>query len=202
MKKGQKKKTIAPKVKKFLRIYANNMHRHGAIKFAAIKAGYSPKTASVQGSKILKIAKNKRYVKQLQQQAAKRSIVSIKKTLNEFANIAYLDPAEVLDEGGRSIEDMTELPVGVRKAIAGIDVITTVTKNGDVITTKKLRFANKLTALHDIALYLGMFKEKGENVSEIAVYIDNLKKEVESEVEIIQAELIRKAGAKLDDVQA
>lgn len=58
-------------------------------KQAAIRSGYSPKTADVQASRLLTNAKLRQKISDLQQKRSERTEISADKVLNELYNIAF-----------------------------------------------------------------------------------------------------------------
>jgi phage terminase small subunit len=70
-------------------------------KQAAIRAGYSPKTAEAQGSRLLSNAKVHRAVAARMAERSKRTEVTADRALLEIARIGFSDLRRVFDEDGR-----------------------------------------------------------------------------------------------------
>jgi len=120
-------------------------------KQAAIAAGYSPKTAESQASRLLSKAKVKALVAKFSAPIIKKEQITVERTLTELARCAYVDPSELFDENKklRSLSDMSE---DVRRAVAGVEV----NARGRVT---KVKMTDKLRALHILGLCLKMFAE-------------------------------------------
>jgi phage terminase small subunit len=132
---------------------------------AAIRAGYSPKTAYAQASRLLRNVKVQQEIKRLADQALKRFDVTVDRIVQEYAYLAFLDINDLYDEQGR-ILPIKDIPERARRAIIGLKVgserivsIDEETVIREFITEYKL--ADKRKALEDLARYKLMFA--GEN---------------------------------------
>jgi len=129
---------------------------------AAIRAGYSIKTARSQGQRLLtKVAIQKviqRRIKAIQ----KKTEITQEKVIAEYAKIAFLDPSEFFDENNKLIS-VSELKKEVAAAITGMDI----SKINEFETVNKIKFADKKGALDSLAKHLGMFVNKEIDLAEI-----------------------------------
>jgi phage terminase small subunit len=146
---------------------------------AAIRAGYSAGTAHVQGSRLLSNAKVREAIAKAQAKAADKAEVTIERVLKEYARIAFADIAQAYDEGGNLLP-VPKMPEDIRRALASVE-ITELFDDGKVIgQLKKVRFAQKASALDSLARYLGMFEESGNLGGGLSIFL-NLGGESEDE---------------------
>ncbi len=122
---------------------------------AAIRAGYSSKTANRIATKILSKAVIKKKIAQLQSEIAKRTEITADMVVRELAAIGFADVRECFDQLGNIINPK-KLPDSIAKVVAGIDVIE-VKKD---VKVKKLKLWNKVAALESLAKHLGMYQQE------------------------------------------
>lgn len=148
---------LTPKQQQFCVEYLSDLN---ATK-AAERAGYSPKTAAEQASRLLTKVKVQSEIAALRDSRAAASTVTVQRVLREFGRIGFADPRRLLDEHGNP-KPLHELDDDIAAAIASVE-LETVTKPGprgkQVITTRlaKVRLVPKNPALESIAKHLGMF---------------------------------------------
>lgn len=134
---------------------------------AAIAAGYSPKTATVQASRLL------RKVHIAEQRAAKADEmtaeydISAKWVLNELAKIARSDPRKFFNKDG-SPKDITALDDESAAGIAGFDVVELFDgSQGDQkhVTglVKKVKLTDRIRALELLGKHQAAFTDKVEH---------------------------------------
>lgn len=132
---------------------------------AAIRAGYAKKSASVHATRLLAKDKILDKIRAGQNRILKRAEVSVERVLRELACLAFLDPAGLFDEKGE-LRPISEMPEEVRRALTGLEVEELFDfKNGRRSRTgnlRKIKFAQKTTALELLAKHLGILKDKVE----------------------------------------
>lgn len=132
---------------------------------AATVAGYSPKTAMQQGSRLLRNVKVRTRIEQLQAEIATRNDITVDRVLRELGRIAFFDPRKLFDENGalKKIPDMDDDTAAV---LASIDVDEiTMGKGPDALVighTRKFKAFDKNTALGNAMRTLGLFKADNE----------------------------------------
>lgn len=134
---------------------------------AAIRAGYSEKTACEQGARLLANVKVQAAVQKGKAERAKRTEITQDRVLLEYARIAFFDPRKLFDDEGNP-KHITELDDETAAALAGLDVEKRVDDNGVETYTKKYKIADKLRALEMTGRHLGMFDGKGGTVDTLA----------------------------------
>ena len=131
---------------------------------AAIRAGYSEKTAGSQAFDLLKKPEIQNAIQEAQKKLSERTQITQERVLAEYAKIAFLDPRKLFNDEGQ-IKPISELDDDVAAAIGGIDVVVSYSGSGEDKEpdfTKKIKLIDKKGALDSIARHLGMFKDKVE----------------------------------------
>lgn len=119
---------------------------------AAIRAGYSVKTANEQGTQLL--AKLSDYVDTKLAERSRRTGISQDRVLQELARIALVNPLRVIDtEAGEVRTDLTDDDAA---AIAGV------TRKFGKTMECSVRLHDKVKALELLGRHLGMYKDKLE----------------------------------------
>lgn len=129
---------------------------------AAIKAGYSKKTAQVIAYENLKKPYIKEYIEKRKKEREDRTEITQDRVLKEIARIAFLDPRKFFDNDGK-LKKITELDDDTAAALAGFDISSLMKGNKeDAILefTKKLKYVDKKGALELLCRHLGMLNDK------------------------------------------
>lgn len=143
---------------------------------AAKRAGYSPKTAHTQGSRLLKDAEVSAKVEVKQRAIAERLEITADMVVRELALIGFsnmLDYIRTTDDG----DAYTDLSALTRDQAAAIQEVTIDTyqehdpdgpEANSKRTVKKMRFklSDKRAALVDIGKHLGLFREPMDDVAD------------------------------------
>lgn len=147
--------------------FAQRYLTHGNASAAAIDAGYSPDSATQQGSRLLTLTKVRQRIHALQQEAIARNGLNRDRIIQELAAIGFSDPTELFENGEdgvmriRHVEDWSP---AARRAIAGIKTKFYPAKEdreGVVLEAEhyvlEFKFWDKTTALVKLGENLGMF---------------------------------------------
>ncbi|MHC1788294.1 terminase small subunit [Solidesulfovibrio sp.] len=131
---------------------------------AAIRAGYSAKTAGWIGQQLLTKTHIAEAVRLEMEARSQRTEITADRVLAEYAKLAFLDPRRFYDDKGCLIP-IHELPADTAACIAGMDVSTErVGKDADgsaeFATVRKIKLVDKKGALDSVARHLGMFNDK------------------------------------------
>ena len=130
---------------------------------AAIRAGYSERSAYSQAYDLLRKPEIMEAIKKLEDEAAARAAVTKDMVLKELARVAFVDPRKLFDEDGRP-KDITNLDKDTAAALASVEIFEEFDYNGEsrelVGYTKKYKWADKLRALEMLGKHLGMFTDK------------------------------------------
>lgn len=165
-------------------------------KQAAIRSGYSERTAEVQASRLLTNAKVQNYIQEKQKQLQEKTGITVERVLNEYARIAFSDLRGYYNEDG-SLKKMTDLNEDQAAAIAGVEVDELFDWIGDVKlqtgVTKKIKRWDKTKALDSLARHLGMFAKDNEQSRPNASVVNNVSAMQTNELKQLQ-ELLSKAN--------
>lgn len=134
---------------------------------AAIRTGYSPKTANVQAARMLAKGNIAARVEELKAKRATRLEITADRVLLEMSRIALSDTRKLFDDAGR-LRPVSEWDDDMAAAVSGVDVAEeTERRGGRHITTytKKVKLWDKINALVKLGQHLGMFREQVTNLN-------------------------------------
>lgn len=140
---------------------------------AAIRAGYSSKTANEQGARLLAKVSIQKMIEERMSDREQRTEITQDRVLRELAKLAFLDIRKAFDSDG-VLKSVHELDDDTAAAVAGLDVIEMSSEDDKTCRLKKIKLSDKRAALELIGRHLGMFNDK-LNLSFPAV--DNLTPE-------------------------
>ena len=170
VKAGTSKKAAAKR--KLLFAYAYIANGNNGTK-AAIEAGFSPKSAHVAASQLLKDPKVQQLISDATAEAAKIAGLSVERTLREIARLAYSDPrkffAPVFDAEGKPVLNEQKLPLmrllepwemdsDTAATIASVEVDETKVEGFVVGHTVKVKHWDKNSALEKAMKYHGLYE--------------------------------------------
>ena len=166
-------KKLTPKQKRFVDEYLIDLNATQA----AIRAGYSPKTANEQGARLLANVSIAQTIQKAMQDREQRTEITQDRVLQEYARLAFYDPRKLFQPDGAP-KPIEALDDDTAAALAGLEVREEFEGAGENRTfvgyTKKYKLANKLGALDSLAKHLGMLDGKGrepENEMQTGVII-------------------------------
>ena len=122
---------------------------------AAIRAGYSPKTANEQGAQNL--VKLSKYIDQLKAEQSRRTGVSADRVVRELAKIAFVNASDLIDPETASVKLDAS-----RDDLAAVQSIKVKTFGEDGLE-HEVKLADKLRALELLGKHLGAFKESSDD---------------------------------------
>ena len=128
---------------------------------AAIRAGYSAKTAEQQGYQLLQKPSVQAAIAARQKEREQRTAVTADRVLLEAARLALFDPRKLFNDDG-SPKGITELDDDTAAAVAGIEVVEQFEGSGKervfVGYLKKYRIADKNSALEKLFRHHGLYE--------------------------------------------
>lgn len=132
---------------------------------AAIRAGYSPKTAYAKGSEMAKRFAVE--IAEAQANRSKRTQITQDMVLNELAKIGFSNMLDYVSvtAGGDPVPDFSTLTRDQAAAISEVTVDQYMEGKGDnavMVKRTKFKLSDKRAALVDMGRHLGMFKDKLE----------------------------------------
>jgi phage terminase small subunit len=149
--------TLNPKQKQFCEEYVIDKD----VTRAAIRAGYSAKSAHVTGSRLLRHAKVKEYISTLAKKVSDKLEITSERVLDEIASMAFYDVADLVEiSDGNEItgltcpQDIRKLPRNIRRAITGWKY--------DALGNFIIKLADRSKALDQLARHLSLYNDKIE----------------------------------------
>lgn len=138
---------------------------------AAIRAGYSVKSAEVTASKLLRNPKVRTYIDERMAEHSRRTGVTQERIIRELARIAFLDPTQLVDMD--TAELLSDAAVDDRAAIASVKVKT---MSGETeMIEREVRFADKIKALELLGKRFGMWVDRQQvDVQGAVQIVDNV----------------------------
>ncbi len=151
---------------------------------AAIRSGYSSKTADVIASRLLGKIKVQAVVQSLQVNIAKQLEIDSEDIAMEFKNVAFSNIVDYLNSDF-SLKDISRLPHFLSAAIESIKI----RKVGNAVYTE-IKLFDKLKALEALGKHLGMFGEHRIHEERPSLDLSKLTEEELSQI----ARLLMKAA--------
>jgi phage terminase small subunit len=123
---------------------------------AAIRAGYSPKTAQVIGAENLTKPIISGYIQEQRHKSAEKAEISREKVINEYAKLAFFDIRKILTVDG-GLKDTTEWDDDSAAAIAGLESYDEKEPDSGMVlgTVRKIKVSDKRAALDSLCKVLG-----------------------------------------------
>ncbi len=126
---------------------------------AAKEAGYSAKTASQIGERLLRNVEVAAEIERLKRERSERTKIDADRVLQELARIAFFDIGKAFTPDG-ALKPLDEMDEDTRRALAGLEFVSLTSDGEHVGTLKKVKIADKLGALGKLAQHLGMLDPK------------------------------------------
>lgn len=151
---------------------------------AAIRAGYSPKTAYSQGQRLLKNAEVQAAITAAQAERSERTGVTADRVVEELAKVGFSNLLDFfsITPGGEPYVDLSAVTRDQAAVLAELQVDDYVEGRGDdarEVRRVKIKLHDKLKALEQLARHLGMFTDKvdvtsgGEPLRVLVEYTDS-----------------------------
>ncbi len=156
-------KPLPPRRQAFVREYLRDLNASRA----ARDAGYAPRSASVEASRLLANPEVQTEITRQRAILAEQSNVTPEKIVAELAVIAFSDLGDYIrihPDGTASIE-LGNMPPGATRAIASLNTDTSRTAADKQVTKLRFKLHDKHAALVSLAKILGMFQESSVNLT-------------------------------------
>lgn len=121
---------------------------------AAIRAGYSEKTAYSQGQRLLKVVEIQAGVKEAVANTFKSVGIEADRVIDEIAKLAFLDIGQIFDEN-KKVKPIDQWPEGMTATIAAVEF-------NPIGELHKVKFWSKEKSLELLCKYLGILVERRE----------------------------------------
>ena len=137
---------------------------------AAIRAGYSPKTAYSIGNELLNKPDVRTRIDKAIAERSKRTGVNAERVVRELAKLAFINATDVVDTDTAKVKDSATQDD--KSAIASVKVKITQGESSDSVE-REIRFADKIKALELLGKHLGMFTDNVKITGDVGVEILN-----------------------------
>lgn len=137
---------------------------------AALAAGFAPKAAACQGSRLLKNVKVRQLIDSRQQETLSGMQITTARVLEETARLAFSDPRQLIHKDGPNkvkVKTPDELDDATAAAIQSVEI--------DEYGRVKYKFWDKNTASERLFKHLNLYKENNKGLAPVTqVAIVNL----------------------------
>ena len=123
---------------------------------AAIRAGYSAKTANEQGSRLLANVKIQQAISEKMAERSKRTGINQDRVIIELARIAFVKMTDIVDSDGEIRSDASEDDLA---CIESVKYKSSESETGSSVE-REVKIASKLKALELLGKHLGMWNDK------------------------------------------
>jgi phage terminase small subunit len=169
---------LKPKVAAFVQEYLLDLNA----KQAAIRCGYSPRSAEVQGYRLLCTPEVKEAVQKAMDKRSRRTEITQDMVLNEIALLAFGNIKRVFGPDGQLIP-VEQLPDDVAATITEVTSRMVTSEGENVVIDRKYKLADKKASLELLGRHLKLFTDKIEvDVTDRAAELIAARKRIESAV--------------------
>jgi phage terminase small subunit len=159
---------LTPKQERFVAEYLVDLNATQA----AVRAGYSAKTAEQQGYQLLQKTSVAEAIAAAQSKHLETVDVSAQRILRELAALGFSDIRGVFDEHG-NLKPIHELPDSVAPVIASVEVTKERTRKDGEVTTEefvtKVKAWDKVRALEMLAKHVGLLKDQVQHSGKLEI---------------------------------
>lgn len=180
VKAGNTQEDAANRRKLFIEAYLTN---GGNASQAAIAAGYSPHTAGVTGSRLLKHAEVLAQLQQRRNALLSKLELTTESVLKSLSQAVHFDPRKLYDASG-GLKPIHDLDEDTAMALSGFEVTEEKDRGKVVGFTKKVKWLDKNAAREQAMKHLGLYEQDNKQRNPL----ENLPRDV------IQA-IVDKLGA-------
>jgi len=161
---------LTPKQKMFVAEYLVDLNATQA----AIRAGYSPRTAKSIGQRLLTFVDVQAAIQEAMKNREKRTLVTADMVVAELAKMGFSNIGKYAKWSGDSVSLEPSEALGEDELACVAEVSQTATQNGNSV---KFKLHDKKGALELLGRHLGMFTENLNVTGELAVkIIDDIEK--------------------------
>ncbi|WP_432784696.1 hypothetical protein AAEX37_01968 [Oligella sp. MSHR50489EDL] len=134
---------------------------------AAIRAGYSKKTAHVQGPRLLENVRVAEAISKAKKDRSDDLEISAKYVLNRLVEIDQMDALDILNDDG-TVKAVSEWPKVWRQYISGFDIIELMNDSGYI---KKIKWPDKVKNLELLGKHIDVnaFQEVVKTKQEVEI---------------------------------
>jgi len=137
---------------------------------AAIRAGYSKRTANSQASRLLARDDIQEYIKKLRGKQTKRTDITADRVINEMAKIAFVKVDDFYNQDG-SVKQLDELSDSAKASVSSYYVKRVKLSDDNYVDVPVFSAHNKDKQLENLAKHLGIF-EKDNNQKSTTIKVE------------------------------
>lgn len=164
--------SLTPKQERFVQEYLIDLNATQA----AIRAGYAPGSADVEGCRLLGNAKVAEAIASMKVERSERTRIDAAWVLTRLADEAEADLSDLYDEAG-TLKPVKDWPIIWRKGlVAGIKAVEERDERGNVVgMVREVKLSDRVKRLELIGKHIDVqaFKEKVEHTGGIAVTVSS-----------------------------
>ena len=162
-------KTLTDKQRRFAEEYVVDFNG----KQAAIRAGYSPRSAKVTAARLLTNANLQSLIREKVEKHAERAEITTDRIFEEYGRLAFSDLRDVVSWSrfGVALKDSGALSEEAAATVREVTESVTDREDGGTTVRRTVKLHDKLGALRDLAKIMGMFPKDGAAVTGIIVYL-------------------------------
>ena len=146
--------TMTPKQERFVQEYLIDLNATQA----AIRSGYSQKTANEQGARLLANVSVRSAIAIAQKERAGRAELNADRVLLELRRLALFDIRRIFNPDG-TLKRVVDLDDDTAAAILSVEVVE-IGEDGQLAISKKFKASDKKGALELAMRHLGMLKDQ------------------------------------------
>lgn len=178
-------KALNPKQERFVAEYLVDLNATQA----AIRAGYSPKTAKEQGARLLTNVHIQKAVQERRQQHQANTGLTVERVLLEAMRLAFFDIRKLTDAEGNPIP-INQLDDDTAAAIQGLELATERSRDedGSVTVVRKYKIADKNAAVERLFKHLGLFQKDNDQ--------NNPAKALQALLDVVDGSKLPLAGSR------
>lgn len=161
---------MTEKHKRFVAEYLKDLNG----KQAAIRAGYSPRSAEFQASKLLRDSKVSQAVKEGQAKALASADLSAVRTLQEIGRLAFSDFRKLFDAEG-NLKPVHQMDDDTAACVASLEIVkkNLAAGDGQTDTVHKLKVWDKTRNLEMLAKHFGLLEDKVAHSGHLSIGFEN-----------------------------
>lgn len=178
-------KALNPKQERFVAEYLVDLNATQA----AIRAGYSAKTAKEQGARLLTNVHIQAAVQKRRQQHQENTGLTVERVLQEAMRLAFFDIRKLTDAEGNPIP-INQLDDDTAAAIQGLELATERSRDedGSVTVVRKYKIADKNAAVERLFKHLGLFQKDNDQ--------NNPAKALQALLDVVDGSKLPLAGSR------
>lgn len=146
-------KELEPMQRRFVEEYLFDLNQTKA----AIRAGYSARSAASRASKLMKQKKVAEAVQTAMAERSRRTGVSQDRIIEELAKVAFVNPADLMDLNTAKVKD--GFSAADAAAVSTVRYKRSSSETGSSVE-RNIDMHNKIKALELLGKHLGMFNDK------------------------------------------